>query len=143
MARKLLVALFISLSVIGTAFSEDIFTAYRDASGDFSDLSVENLNKMRNKAKAEGAILVWVSFGIPFQGDPGLRTPEVEASEAAALQAEYIAVVAPIVFSGDATVLERPQPTVPAPGYLLEVNHKGIISLSKHPHVKHIGYLPK
>ncbi len=51
-------------------------------------------------------------------------------------------VIAPLIESGDAILMESPPEFDPAPGVLVSVTKKGLGSLFRHSLVKHISLKP-
>ena len=141
MKRKILVLGILLFMACANSMAQESLSVYRELSGEHSAQSVANLKTLRDQAKSEGKILVWISFGIHFTANPALRTPEIAAREKAEKEQHFSSAVAPIVAKGYATVTELPAAGAEAPGYLLAVDHQGLNELAKSSEVKHIGQI--
>lgn len=131
------------LTALAGQIAEAGLSVYRGPDGEHTPRSIQNLKELKALAKSHGTISVWVDFGIYFEGNPELRTPQQVADEIAAREKAFAEIVAPIIAKGRAVVVELPEPRTPAPGYLLEVDHQGLKALAKNSRVQFIGHLAK
>lgn len=139
MRNRILIAITTSLILFSFSATAGL-TVYRGFDGEFSETSLDNLKTLRDIAKENGTVRVWVDFGIEFQPDPQLRTAEVIATEQLQKQQHIEEFVRPIIDNGNATeVAVDPFPV--APGIMLDINHKGLLKLAKNPNIKYIGQL--
>lgn len=113
---------------------------FKGIDGRLSAQSRAGLALLRRAAREQGPITVWVSFDIPFQADPALRTAAVAEQEAAAKAEMIDSVIAPM--SGLLTLLMTPAGLGGAPGCMVETTEQGLVELVQDERVKHISYHP-
>lgn len=121
--------------------AEDFSTTvvFKDANGDLSQKSQENLRKLLRLCAEQGRIDLWVTFDMTFQGDPSLRTPEVIAHEALQKRSHMQDSIAPLIRQRKAHLLEIPTALRQAPGVPVRVTAAGLRSLVRDAGVKHIS----
>lgn len=128
--------------VSGLATADPGLVVYRGVDGELTDLSKRNLKVLRRQAEENGRIAVWVTFDIPFEVNPELRTPDVVAENEASRQQAMDEMIAPLIARGDASELEIEGSDSQAPGCLISVSKWALQRLARNPKVKHIGHYP-
>lgn len=121
----------------------DGLSLYKGLDGNFSTASSQDLEILRQAAKAEGQITIWVAFNMEFAAIPELRTPEIERQEAAIKQRIMDRVVTPLVNKGQVEILPLSERQTSAPGCMLAVTAAGLTALAHSTDVKYIGHVPR
>lgn len=111
---------------------------FRDAKGNLTPRSRKGLKLLREAARENGTVMIWVSFDLPFQADPELRVPEVVEREAAARAAMIEQVILPL--SKSISLIETPDDLRGAPGCMVLASARGVSALARDKRVKHISY---
>lgn len=115
--------------------------AFRGESGEFTLQSQRGLAMMRQVVTTDGSIDLWITFDMPFEGNPELRTDEVIATESQIKQWLVSQTVAVIASRGHARILDTPTGLEQAPGCRIRVTFRGFEELLTFSEVKHITYV--
>ncbi len=118
----------------------DVLVAFRDASGSYTEKSTKALRRMSLAASEFGQIAIWVTFDMPFVGDPALRTPEVVAAEEAEKQRLISQTFGQIEQIGEGVLLPSPAGSENAPSCLVTVTARGLELLAARSEVKHLSF---
>lgn len=124
----------------GHAQSLEGLTVYRGIDGEYSSLSMQNLETLQQAAGNE-RITIWVAFNMIYEANPDLRTPEIEYQESQIKQELIDFVIAPLAHAGVAIQLPMSAELLGAPGCKLSIKSEGLALLAASPDVKFIGYL--
>lgn len=141
--RLIFVFVWLSFSAgPGHADALDGLTVYRGIDGEYSSLSMQNLEALQ-QAAGNGRINIWVAFNMSYEGNPALRTPEIEYQESQIKQELIDSVIVPLAQAGFAIQLPMSTEQLGAPGCKLSIKSEGLALLAASPDVKFIGYLGK
>lgn len=136
------VAFLIFGSDVTFADAENGLEVYKDVDDALTSQSKVNLRSLVQQAQIDGSITVWVDFGIPFQANPLVRTPEVIEHEHEQLEQAIESIILPLVRTGHASIVNL-NPAPMAPGCMIEASPSALEILAHKPGVKYLGYFKK